>query len=57
MGRGAGMKPISITDQEIITEYRDNGKFILQICHEHHAGIRRVRRVLDQEGLRGGTLA
>ena len=43
-----------ISNEEIIILYRDKKKFIQQICHENHAGIRRVRRVLDDAGLRKG---
>jgi len=46
----------SITDDEFVEQFR-SGKFIGQICREHHVGLRRVRAVLDRAGLRSGEVA
>lgn len=43
----------NITDEKIVELFRE-GKFIGQICKEHHVGVIRVRAVLDRQGLRKG---
>jgi hypothetical protein len=43
-----------ISEKQIVEEYK-KGMFIRQISRTHHASIVRVSKVLDKEGLRGGT--
>jgi hypothetical protein len=47
---------VSITDEEILMLFMA-GKFIRQIKREHHVGLGRIRKVLDDAGLRNSAEA
>jgi hypothetical protein len=41
---------IAITDEEILEEFFQNGKFIGQIVRERKVGIARIRKVIRDKG-------